>query len=539
MSPAGHRWTVAALAMAACILARAGFAAGVPPRVGTAHVIYITGGSVYIDAGRSQGVAVGDTVEVVREGNAVARLRVAFVSAVKASCDTLRTASAIRVGDSARFRARPVTVPPPVEPASEGPDSARASPGPAPLRATAGGRAHRRAAPLRGRVGAGLVTIPGTGGAPGYTQPSLTVRLDGAAEYGAPLDFTVDVRGYRSYRGGEQDGVARVYRLSTAVHDAAGYRRLSVGRQFLPIATSAGLFDGALAQLGGARWSVGVFSGLEPDPVGHDFSTDVVQTGAFLQRKGAPAGDRRWTATLGFLDSRDRGSPSRDFALAQGFWMSRRVIATVSQEMDFNARWKRELGDPAVSLTSTFATARLQASTRLSLNAGYDNRRNVRLYRDRETPVTEFDDRYRQGGWLGVGVDARRNLRLSATSRVRSGGPGGSAWSKSGALDAYRLTSLQGAIQLRSTRVDSDVERGWLHSGSLGIALLTGVRLTGTVGAQRFTDLASGSARRVDWQSLDADLGLARRWYLLLSAERDRDDAGDRVQSYSSLNWIF
>jgi hypothetical protein len=513
--------------------------AATPSATAAARVTYITGGSIYLDAGRSRGLAPGDTVEVVREGGAVAWLRVAFVSAAKASCDTLRTASAIRVGDAARFRPRAVEAPPQEEPAGAPPDSARVGPGPAPLRAAPGGTAKRRTPPLRGRVGVGLVTVQGTGGAPGYAQPALSVKLDGAAEYGAPVDFTIDVRAHRTYHGGASDGIARVYRLSTAIHDAPGHRRLSLGRQLLPVASSAGLFDGALAQVGDARWSAGVFSGLEPDPVAHDFSTDVVQSGVFLQRRSAAAADRRWIATLGFLDSRDRGSPSRDFAFLQGFWMSPRVVASVSQEVDINAGWKRELGDPAVSLTSTFATARLQATRQLSLNAGFDNRRNVRLYRDRETPVTEFDDRYRQGGWLGASVNARPNLRVSATSRMRSGGAGGSAWTESGAIEAYRLTPLQGVVALRSTRVESDVEQGWLHSGSLGVAPWTGIRLTGTVGAQQFTDLASGAPRSVDWQSVDADLGLARRWYLLLSAEHDRDSAGDRVQSYSSLNWIF
>jgi hypothetical protein len=388
-------------------------------------------------------------------------------------------------------------------------------------------------------VGLGLVTVPGPGGGSGYTQPSLAVRLEGAAEAGAPIDFSIDARGHRTYRDGASDGIARVYRLSTAVHDDAGTRRLSIGRQPLPVSSSAGLFDGALAQVGGARWAAGVFSGLEPAPGGYDFSTDVVQTGGFLQWRNAPASARRWSATAGFVDSRDRGSPSRDFAFAQGSWMSRGFLASVSQELDVNASWKRALGEPAVEPTSTFATARVQATKRLSLSAGYDNRRNVRLYRDRETPETAFDDSHREGGWLGATVDARSNVRVSASGRVRAGGAAGTVRTGSGSIEAYRLTSLHAAARLRTTRVDGHAEDGWLHSAGLEITPWAGIRVGATVGAQRFTDALSGSRRSVDWQSLDADVGLARRWYLLLSAEHDADDAGDRVQSYSSLNWVF
>ena len=540
MSRAGGFGATVLLA-AACLAAWAGTAPAETPAAGTAtaRVTYVTGGSVYIDAGREQGLAVGDTLEVQRDGGTIASLRVGFVSAAKASCDTLATRSAVRVGDTVRYRARAGAEPAPAGAAAATTDSSGAMPPPAPIPAAGDGTAKRRAAPVRGRVGIGLVTMPGAGGAPGYTQPSLTLRLNGSTERGAPLDFAIDVRSHRSYHGDDSQGATRVYALSTAIRDATGYRRLSVGRQSLPVATSGGLFDGALAQMGGTRWSAGVFSGLEPDPAARDLSTDVVQIGGFYRRASAPASSGRWTATLGFLDSRDRGNPNRDFAFLQGSWMSRRVIASFSQELDFNAGWKQDLGDPAVSLTSTFLSARVQATPRFSVSTGYDNRRSVRLYRDHETPVTEFDDRYRQGGWLGVGVDARRNLRLGLTSRSRGANPDGAAWSTTGSLDAYHLTQLQGILQLRSTRVDSDVEEGWLNSGSLGFSPRAGVRLTGNVGVQRFTDLATDLPREVDWQSLEADVGLARRWYLLLSVEHDSDDAGSRVQSYSSLNWIF
>ena len=510
-----------------------------------ASVIYLTGGSVYIDAGRDQGVAVGDTARVTRDGAIVALLRVAFVSTSKASCDTLRVDSPIRVGDAVRYVARAV----PASDAGAVPDTtavpaAGAGPG-APTPPTLKGgnpaapAAARRTRPVRGRVGLGLVTIPPAGGGPGYTEPSLTLRMDGSAAAGAPIDFSIDVRGHRTYRAGAEDGAARVYRLSTAIRDDASTRRLSLGRQPLPVSSSASLIDGALAQLDGKRVSAGLFSGLEPAPGGYDFSTDIVQSGGFLQWRNVPGATARWSATAGFVDSRHGGAVNRDFAFAQTYYFDRRLMFSVSQEMDVNGGWKRAMGEPALSFTSTFATARAQIAPRVVLDGGYDNRRNVRLLRDRETPETEFDDRYRQGGWLGGSVDPVRDLRLSASGRVRSGGSTGSAWTYSGSMEAFRLTSLQGIVRLRSSRVTSDIEEGWLHSLGVEVTPTAGVRAGLTAGTQRFDELQAGGRRVVDWQSLNVDLGLARRWYLLLSAEHDQDDAGSRVQSYSSLNWMF
>lgn len=533
-------------------VARAAGAADAPGHspTATAHVTYLTGGSVYIDAGRDQGIAVGDTARVTREGSTVAFLRVAFVSTSKASCDTIHVDSPVRVGDAVRYVAGAVVEvtaggaggePAPDRVAGAARKGARSGTPASGVASTRrpGAAARRGARPVRGRVGLGLLTVPPAGGGPGYTQPSMTLRLDGSAASGAPLDFSVDVRGHRTYRAGSEGGTARVYRLSTAIRDEAATRRLSVGRQALPVSSSASLIDGVLAQLDGKRVSAGLFSGLEPAPSGYDFSTEIVQSGSFLQCRNAPGVVARWSATVGFVDSRHGGAVNRDFAFAQGYYFNRRLMLNISQELDLNPAWKRAMGEPSVSLTSTFATARAQLTPQIVVNGGFDNRRNVRLLRDRETPETDFDDRYRQGGWLGGSVDPVRNLRLGATARVRSGGATAAAWTYSGSMEAFRLTSLQGIVRIRTTRVTSGIEDGWLHSLGLEATLGAGVRAGATMGTQRFTEIQSGGRRLVDWQTLNVDLGLARRWYLLLSAEHNRDDAGSRVQSYSSLNWMF
>lgn len=529
-----------------------GSGGGTRAALATAHVIYLTGGSVYIDAGRDQGVAIADTARVTRDGTTVALLRVAFVSTSKASCDTLRVDSPIRVGDVVRYLARGAAAAgagagtSPDTTAADTSGAARAGVRAGPPGSTTGSAASpavpaawRRVPPVRGRVGLGLVTVPSAGGGPGYTQPSLTLRMDGSAAAGAPIDFSIDVRGHRTYHGGAEDGAARVYRLSTAIRDDASTRRLSLGRQPLPVSSSASLIDGALVQMDGKRVSAGVFSGLEPAPGGYDFSTDLVQSGGFLQLRNVPGSAARWAATTGFVDSRHGADVNRDFAFAQASYFDRRLMFSASQEMDVNGGWKRAMGEPALSFTSTFATARAEIARGVVLDGGFDNRRNVRLLRDRETPETEFDDRYREGGWLGGSVDPIRDLRLSASGRVRSGGSTGAAWTYSGSMEAFRLTSLQGIVRVRTSRVTSDIERGWLHSLGVEAAPWAAVRAGVTAGTQRFTEVESGGRRSIDWQSLNLDLGLARRWYVLLSAEHDRDDAGSRVQSYSSLNWMF
>jgi len=47
------------------------------------------------------------------------------------------------------------------------------------------------------------------------------------------------------------------------------------------------------------------------------------------------------------------------------------------------------------------------------------------------------------------------------------------------------------------------------------------------------------NASRTTWQSLDADLHVTHRAYLLLSAEWDRGDGMDARQLHAGLSWMF
>ena len=50
------------------------------------RITYITGSSVYVDAGRNQGLREGDRLEVVRGDEVVGVLTLTFLSTNKASC---------------------------------------------------------------------------------------------------------------------------------------------------------------------------------------------------------------------------------------------------------------------------------------------------------------------------------------------------------------------------------------------------------------------------------------------------------------------
>jgi len=394
---------VTLLFLLACLApwpARADGAAGAAPQTGRTRVVYLAGASVYVEAGRADGLAEGDTLEVLRASRTIARLLVTAVSSKRAACDTFDVVQPPELGDAVRFALHPgrqadeAPSQAPVSLRVAGPDTAStealAADEPSPPSRRSRGR------PWRGRVALRYLSIePGSG--EGYTQPALDVRLDGRGRGTTPMDLSIDVRSRRTYRGGEQDDVARVYRMLVAI-GAPGDRRVTVGRQISPALAAVSVFDGVLVETGGkGRWSAGAFAGAQPEPGRFRPSSDVLEGGAYVQARATQGPRRSWTLTFGGVNSLAHGQVNRQFGFVNGFYMHPRVTVFATQEIDVNTAWRRASGDPVVSFSSTFLSARTQLIPGLTLSTGYDGRRSVRLWRDRLTPETEFDDAYRRG----------------------------------------------------------------------------------------------------------------------------------------------
>jgi hypothetical protein len=279
----------------------------------------------------------------------------------------------------------------------------------------------------RGRIGASWLSVV-TDGASRFQQPALELRLDDRDRMGGHVDAALDVRGRRTVResatGHELEQLSRVYRALMTLRSEDGRERLTLGRQSSPTLASISLFDGALAEWSGERRAAGVFAARKPDPLRYRWSGDIVEGGGFLEWHAPPRAPARWAASVGGVSSRASGELNRDFAFAQGWWFSRAVSASFAQELDVNSGWKLSAGEPPLSWTSTFATVRVPAGEHLAVQSGFDNRRNVRLWRDRDTPETEFDDRYRQGAWAGATFDVMGHVRGGSELRVGSAATG-------------------------------------------------------------------------------------------------------------------
>ncbi len=504
----------------------------------TAHVTYLTASSVYVDAGREEGILQGDPIQVVREGQVIATLRVVFVSAHRASCSIVNAQAAPVVGDLVRYTEHRET---PRAPESKEGES-RQAPGVG-ARASRGGLAGTG---IHGRIGVRYLDLKDrTGNDSGFSQPGLDVRLDGYALGGGPVDLLVDVRSYRTQRtlptgSNETEGENRIYRASVGVH-LDSRQQIIVGRQFAPALSVVSIFDGVLYALDGSRTGWGVFSGVQPDPVDLTFNSDIQEVGGYVQFKNAPDAQRRWALTTGAIGSYTQQTVNREFLFVQAQYYATRLSAYLAQEVDYNRAWKVSVaGESAISPTSTFANIQFRASRRFTLYTGYDNRRNVRLFHDRVTPLTEFDDSHRQGAWIGGSLRIGEHWFTSADARLNDGGAAGRSDGYSASFGVDGLTRANIGARGRSTRYSNNQTEGWLHSVGAGFDLGPHARLDLDAGRLQETNLLDSTFdRHLDWYSLDLDILLGRSWYWLLSCERNDGSQEKNDQIYAALTYRF
>jgi hypothetical protein len=496
-----------------------------------ASVTYVTSATVYVGCGTEAGLGKGDVLKVFRGDEFVTALEVSAVSSRRASCSRTDDGAEIRVGDRVRFfPAGSDPAPAPAAVAAAAPVSPLSRPS---LGSWLRGRG------MRGRVGLRYLGVrEGDGDGGTYRQPALDVRLEGSPPAAPAVRFSADVRSRRTYRswGSESSevGRTRVYRLLGEWKVGRGFQTVG-GRQYFTALTAVGIFDGLSVEYSGDAWSAGAFSGFQPDIATFGLSTDVVEHGTYVawrSHAAAPA----WQLTAGAIGSYEDGAINRENLVVQARFRGGRIAASATQDIDVNRGWKRRTGAPPLALTSSFLSVRYEVRESVSVDGGFDDRRSVRLYRDRVTPETEFDDNARQGVWAGLQLRPGRRSRMGVNVRDTRGGPGGTARSVTLTASTSLSPRHEATAGVRSTAYRSEVERGWLHSATTGLALGPAhLELNGGLRREAANGLVP--AEEVFWWGADTELRLSGAWMLLLSTEASRSDLGRSSQVY--LNAIY
>jgi hypothetical protein len=517
-------------------------------RPGTSTVTFLSGAEVYVGAGRKEGLIEGAELVVVRRDSAVSTLRVKFLASHQSSCEVIRGATDLAVGDVVRFVPR--------FPASGTTETAQRARGP-----------HRLSGPgIHGRLGirylrATSTATPDSSGAEtatGFNQPSFDLRMNGLSIGGTSMGLSVDLRTRRTTTSSTGqpdivDGRTRVYQAAIFWGaPGAGFRTVA-GRQFLTAVTSVSMFDGGLIEFNGPRVTFGAFGGLEPDAANLGLSSDIQDFGGYVQFHNHPGTLTSWTFTTGAVGSLQASHANREFGFLQANVSNSHFAFYGLQEVDYYPWWKVQLGEKQFSFTSQYVNALIRPSRWLSLNGSYDNRRSVRLYRDTQNPETAFDDAYRQGYGGGIQLSGPKGY-VGGDWRRSTGGTAGTADSYTGTFGFDRITPLQLGFSARATwyqnQNDSTLNNpgakrttGQLYSFRLGFDPVVLLHIDVNAGIRREDNPNTTTLQTSQWFGVDVDASLARSWFVSFSGLQQRDPANPgtntTTQLYGSVSWRF
>ncbi len=311
----------------------------------TAAITYLTTSTVYVSAGRKNKLSEGSRLSVIRADSVVGTIEVINLSSDRASCKILESSGPFLVGDQVGWNAEDEGgVPTPLQlapPGSTRLESGRSS--------TGSTQSWLRENGIRGRISGRYLTVrdrSGTG--QNLSQPALDARLEGRQIGGSDWDLSLDVRARRTFREeangtNSQEGRSRVYRANLSWKPLDSRVSLMMGRQYSPELSSLGIFDGASFVLHFSQWSMGLLSGSQPDPVSFGYSGEIREHGLFVQRYSAQGSKRRLSVTMGAIGSYVHGEINREYLAFQTHYTSGAVSAYLSQDVDYNRGWKREM----------------------------------------------------------------------------------------------------------------------------------------------------------------------------------------------------
>jgi hypothetical protein len=399
------------------------------------NVRYRSADTVYLEGGRAAGLSVGDRLEIVRDGEVVARIEVAHVSEHSASCKILMEQQPIETGDRALFDGDLSPPPPPVtgEAAGSATDSADAA-------TSASAAADQRRRRPRTRL-SGSFTVDwesftdetGRGWDYDRLQTRLSLRVKDIG--GQPLKFRLRMRTVEWDRAsgiGEDDPLQenrnRLYEVSLTYDPPKGRFSFSAGRLGTNPFVGIGYLDGIVGQARvGGGFDIGAFYGAQP--VIEEFGIDNVgaKYGAYTRyrtnRDGGPRGLELYLAGI-----REDGEEavSREYAALEiRYRAGRRWTYSQHSEIDFNQDWREEVSDSSVQLSNLAIAASGQLSSSTRLTVSYD--RNQRYYTEdtRFIPEDLFDLLWRQGlrARLQLGRPGKLQFSVDAGARERQDDP--------------------------------------------------------------------------------------------------------------------
>jgi hypothetical protein len=359
------------------------------------RVKYVSGGALYLDGGRNDGLAVGMTLtlERVPEGAPVlggitlGRVEIIAVASNSAACDLSSSDIDVRVGDLAILSSRDAEM-------IQSRASARTSRKYAqvvtfteadPLVEEQRDYVPRPPLPEVNRLNMSVsleysAILDRGDAASRSTQQGVSVRTNMTRIGGTYWNFSGYWRGRRtSNRSAEQletlsDLLNRTYHISLNYNSPQSRNVAGFGRLLLPWASSLNTLDGGYyGRRVGSSATLGVFGGSTPDPTAWNFDPDRRMLGVFGNLEKGSFETLRYSGTVGVAQSRLQWKPERQFLFSENNLLASRILSIYHNlEADYRSGAQFDNFGERIALSRSFLTFRVQPQEWVSLDLSHN-----------------------------------------------------------------------------------------------------------------------------------------------------------------------
>jgi len=492
-------------------------------------VKYISGSSVYADAGSAAGIQSGDTAQVISKDQVTARLIVAFVAENSASCNIVWQEKTPQVGDKVVVFVTDQSENE-IESAVSAPATPAAAPVPSPVSAPS-----KKSARVSGKIGLQYYgELSRSSENTSFQEPSLLVNVRFADVLAPGYDVAVNLRARRLLTDGTQSSPSaewnnRIYEVSLNYYRPETNLSYQLGRVQSNQIAGMGLIDGAIADYRlNDRVTSGFFAGMEPDYRNSQIRPESTKAGIYTSYKSGDILTSQLSLTGAAAGSYVNGIIDREFLYQQVSYTYRsKIFLYQSSEIGFNRDWRKQAAGSTLELSNLILNLQYRISRIFTLSAGYDNRINEHTYYNRSTPDSLFDDALRQGFRLGGNVLLPLGFRAGLLSSLRTQDGQTDSRFYSAFLNQANLFNRQIFAGLNYSAFDNPYSQGTQYSLMLSHNVLRNVNLGVSVGRNNLHYQVYNIDAVSDWMKFNANAFFTRSFYSSLSLEIYRGDDYD------------
>jgi len=401
---------------------------------------------------------------------------------------------------------------------------------------------------FRGRLGfeySGILDHGGSGSR--STQVGLVIRADMTRINGSFWNLNGYTRvQISSMSSGFQpttlnDLLNRTYHLGLTYENPQSKWVLGFGRMYLPWAPSLSTIDGGyVARRLSQHVTLGMFAGTTPDPTSWNYSPDRQEVGTFLNFEGGSWEDFKYASTEGLGVSRLSWKPESEFIFLENTFSWKRYF-TIYHSLQADQSHPTSLQPTATGtgVARSFLTIRVDPSKWVSLELNENYFRNYPTFDPRLVGTGLLDKFLFQG--LSGGV--RLNLPYRASAYVNIGKSSGTgdpkpSWNQMYGLAMSDIRHTGIRADAHYSRFDSYYGKGDYQSVSLMRDMRESLRLTALAGQQNFTSQVT-SQSRARFVTGNIDWTIALHYFLSGGVTVYRGQAQNYDQVFFTLGYRF